>query len=81
MLQIMEGVSTWQPGQGWQFKLKYDEQFAAQYPLVVKQHSDQWRQFHNKYVIVDHLSLILPKSHHIMLHSIYLPSEFGIILS
>lgn len=48
MLQIMEGVSTWQPGQGWKFKLEYDEQFATEYPLIVKQQSDQWKLFHNR---------------------------------
>ena len=44
----MEGVSIWQPGQGWQFKLDYDEEFASQYPSTVKQYADQWKLFHNK---------------------------------
>ena len=44
----MEGVSTWQPGQGWQFKLDYDEEFANQYPSIVKQYADQWKLFYNK---------------------------------
>jgi len=52
LLQIMEGVSTWQPGEGWQFKLDYDETFATQYPSTVKQQNDQWRLMsYNKYVI------------------------------
>lgn len=56
MLQIMEGVSTWQPGQGWKFKLEYDEQFATEYPLIVKQQSDQWKLFHNRQVNYHYMS-------------------------
>jgi len=45
---MMEGVSTWLPGQGWQFKLEYDEQFASQHPLIVRQQNEQWKVYHNK---------------------------------
>ena len=60
MLQIMEGVSTWQPGQGWQFKLEYDEQFATDYPVVVKQQVEQWRIFYNKSVPLIIASTVVP---------------------
>lgn len=51
MLQIMEGVSKWLPGQGWQFKLEYDSQFASEHPLLVKQQAEQWKAFNNRQVI------------------------------
>lgn len=48
MLQILGGVSVWQPGEGWEFKLADDQEFIDHHPSIVKQHMDQWKLMYSK---------------------------------